>query len=117
MSIDISKLTIGEAREIAALFGLAAAPRPQSHSLVVGQNVLIRTVTLHYTGKILAITDTDIVLGDAAWIANTGRFADALKTGLASDAEVEPFPSTVVVMRGVIVDCCAWTHELPRTQK
>ena len=115
MSIDISKLTIGEAREIAALFGNVAAPRPQSHSFVLGQNVLIRTVTMHYTGRVVAITDSDIVLEDAAWIADTGRYADSLATGSLS--EIEPYSDPVAVCRGVIVDFTAWKHELPRVQK
>ena len=92
------------------------ADKPQrSHSFEIGKAYLIRTVTLHYTGRLVAVTDSDIVLENAAWIANTGRFADCLRKGILS--EVEPYPDRVVVSRDVIVDYTEWTHELPRDQK
>ncbi|CAK0747926.1 hypothetical protein CCP3SC15_1500015 [Gammaproteobacteria bacterium] len=55
------------------------------------------------------------VLEDAAWIADTGRFADCLANGSLS--EVEPFVGPVIICRGAIVDATEWTHELPRSQK
>mgnify|MGYP001106916061 CR=1 FL=1 len=86
-----------------------------SHSFEVGQTYLIRTVTMFYTGRVVAITDSDLVLEDAAWIADTGRFSDCLETGVLN--EVEPFLDKVIVARGGIVDATPWTHPLPRTQK
>ena len=75
MSLGISHVTVNELK--------------QSHSMVLGKNYLIRTVTMFYTGRLLSVTDSDIVLGDAAWIADTGRFYNCLKEGTLS--EVEPF--------------------------
>ena len=46
---------------------------------VIGQNYLIRTVTMIDTGRVTAVYEHEIVLEDAAWIADTGRFQDALK--------------------------------------
>ena len=86
-----------------------------NHSFVVGKSYLIRTVTLYYTGRLTSVTETDLLLDDAAWIADTGRFHTALKTG--SFNEVEPFVNSVVVPRGCIVDATAWPHALPREQK
>ena len=83
--------------------------------LVVGNAVLVRLVTHYYTGRIVELTDTEIVLEDAAWIADTGRFADALAKGTLN--EVEPFPGVVTLSRGAMVDATAWTHPLPREQK
>ena len=82
---------------------------------MLGEKYLIRTVTSYYTGRITAITETDLVLGDAAWIANTGRFHTVLATGLLD--EVEPFIHPVIVSRGGIIDATVWTHDLPREQK
>lgn len=79
----------------------------------VGNAVLIRTVTVYNTGRIVEITPTELVLIDAAWIADTGRFNAALVTSTA--AEAEPFPSPVAVNRGAIVDVTDWRGELPRT--
>src|SRR5574341_1053677 len=64
---------------------------------------LMLTVTMYYTGKLRQVTAQELVLTDAAWIADTGRFSEALRTGTLS--EVEPFPEgQVVIGRGAIVD-------------
>jgi hypothetical protein len=82
----------------------------------VGKNVFIRTVTMAHTGKLVKVTEHELVLEDACWIADTGRFSDFLKTGNLN--ECEPFPEgKVIIGRGAIVDCCEWKHELPRVQK
>lgn len=81
----------------------------------IGVNYLIRTVTMVDTGRLVAVTEHELVLEDAAWIADTGRFADALKT--ANFSEVEPFPSgRVIVGRGAIIDAVE-IPMLPRVQK
>ena len=80
-----------------------------------GADVLIRTVTMIYTGRVVGIDAHTIALDEAAWIADTGRFADALTTGNLS--EVEPYPDTVYVARAAVVDITFWTHDLPRVQK
>ena len=86
-----------------------------SHSYKVGENYIIRTVTFFYTGKLEAVTDTDLLLSDAAWIADTGRWADCLKTGKLN--EVEPFTEAVIIPRGVVIDATVWKHALPKDQK
>lgn len=83
--------------------------------LSVGRAVLVRTVTLYYTGRVALVKAGEVVLSDAAWIADTGRFHDALRDGTLS--EVEPFIGPVSINRGSIIDVTAWTHPLPRTQK
>lgn len=82
---------------------------------VIGEKYFIRTVTMAITGKLKKITDNEILLENGAWIASTGRFATALKTGEFD--EVEPFPGDVIVGRGAIVDACRFDFSLPREQK
>ena len=80
--------------------------------------VFIRTVTSYYTGEVLEENDLEIVLVKAAWIADTGRFAQAMATGEFS--EVEPYPDEfeVGVNRGSVTDIVRnWPHPLPRAQK
>ena len=79
--------------------------------------VFIRTVTHHYTGRLLAVFPLELVLTDAAWIAEDGRFMDAIATGEFS--EVEPYPdgAEVVIGRGAIVDATVVSWPLPRAQK
>lgn len=81
----------------------------------VGNAVFIRTVTYHYTGKIIGLTASEILLSDAAWIADSGRWANALKTG--SLTEVEPYPGPVSISRHAVVDVSDWSHKLPREVK
>ncbi len=97
------------------LLEIAGGRTSNSHSIKVGEAYLIRTVTMHYTGRVVNVTDSDIELSDAAWIADTGRFHDALKNGTLN--EVEPYVGNVFVSRGCIVDFTRWRHALPRDQK
>ena len=56
----------------------------------IGANYLIRTATMIDAGKLVAVTEHELVLEDASWIADTGRFGKALET--SSFNEVEMFP-------------------------
>jgi hypothetical protein len=81
----------------------------------VGINYLIRTVTMIDTGRLVWAGEHELVLEDAAWVADTGRFADALVS--CEFAEVEPFPSgRVIIGRGSVIDACE-IKTLPRKQK
>ena len=81
----------------------------------LGANYLIRTVTMIDTGRLVKVTEHELVLEDAAWIAETGRFMEALQSGEFN--EVEPFPDgQVIVGRGAIIDAVR-LPKLPREQK
>ncbi len=82
---------------------------------LTGHNVFIRTVTNFYTGRLASADGAWLHLEDAAWIADTGRFADALADGTL--AEVEPYPGACWVAAGAVVDVCEWYHDLPRKQR
>lgn len=90
-------------------------PQKSERPLTVGNAVFIRTVTHYYTGRIAELTEQSVVLTDAAWIADTGRFGAALVSGTLG--EIEPFPAAVEIGRGAIVDVTTWMHPLPRTVK
>jgi hypothetical protein len=82
--------------------------------LFLNKNVFVRAVTFHYTGRLTDAVDGMVVLEDAAWIGESGRWARALASGELS--EVEPYPAGRVVVGG-IVDISEWKHELPRDVK
>lgn len=91
------------------------APKKSSKN---ARKIFIRTVTYHYTGEVLEETKSEFVLVKAAWIADSGRFGEAMKTGVFS--EVEPYPDEmeVSIPKGCIVDCVRnWPHNLPRDVK
>jgi hypothetical protein len=91
----------------------------KDHPFTIGKAIVIRTVTMIQTGILKAVGEKELVLTDAAWIAETGRFADFLKHGpIDSSAEVEPFPDgEVIVGRGAIIDAMHVNWDVPRNQK
>jgi len=81
----------------------------------IGAVYLIRTVTMIEVGRVVAASKQWVILEDAAWVADTGRFADALKKWQFN--EVEPFPDGLVgVSCGSIVDFVKGKETL-RSQK
>jgi hypothetical protein len=98
----LDSMTIGEAKELAAMFG--SAPKQDNSAWEIGKIYLIRTVTMIDVGRVVSVTPQEIVLEDAAWIADTGRFHDML-TEKADPKEIEPFPEgRVIIGRGAIID-------------
>lgn len=113
--INIEELTIGEARAIAGLLGGSVAPSKATHPYVIGEIYLIRTVTMIDTGRVVRVTEQEIVLTEAAWIPDTGRFADAVQK--AEFGEVEPFPDgEIIIGRGTVIDAVRIT-KTQRSQK
>ena len=80
----------------------------------IGQKLFMRTVTYHLTGEIIAVDGDFLTLKDAAWIADSGRFSDAIRT--CEFAEVEPLPDGWRVNIASITDCGP-IDRLPREQK
>lgn len=114
MQMNIDELTIGDARELSKLFGARPFCDQGKHSFKIGTCYLIRTVTYHFIGKLVAITDTDMVLDDVCWLADSGKFSKALEIGSVDEAEA--VPDGHVICRGGIIDAAIWLHKVPGTQ-
>jgi hypothetical protein len=82
--------------------------------LKIGEQYLIRTVTMIYSGQIKAINDDEILLEKAAWVAETKRWMNSLKT--CEFNEVEPYIYDVIVFKGAILDVTK-LDKLPLEQK
>lgn len=82
---------------------------------VVGGKYFFRTVTYFATGEVESVNGNFLTLKDAAWIADTGRFRDAIMSGIL--IEVEPVEVPMFININSITDAFAWTHALPRDQK
>lgn len=80
-----------------------------------GKNYFIRTVTFYQVGTVVSVSDKFVKLKNSSWIADTGRFADAMKTGNFN--EVEPTDGIVGIGLGAIVDFFEFTQPLPTKQK
>jgi len=85
----------------------------------IGSNYFIRTVTYHYTGKLEYITDKELKLSTAAWIADDGRLSETLKNGFynSSSAEIEPYPNSILINRNCILDATIIDFNLPTEVK
>lgn len=115
--MNIEDLTIGQAKELANIFASSTTKcaYPDFNIWEIGKVYLIRTVTMIDTGKLVYVGPNELVLEDAAWIADTGRFADAVKS--AKFNEVEPFPDgRLIIGRGAIIDAVI-IEKSPRSQK
>lgn len=80
----------------------------------LGKAYFIRTVTFHLTGRVVRTAGQFLILEDAAWIADSGRFAQALSKGSLN--EVEPV-GEAIINTGSITDAFPWKHALPKEQK
>ena len=82
----------------------------------VGDCVLIRTVTMIDLGRVKAIGPDFIVLEEAGWVADTGRFSTMVETGSLNEYE-KVKTSWMLVGRGAICDVLPWLHPLPTVSK
>jgi len=116
--VNIEDLTLKQIREISALVGGQKMHTDSPYiTALIGKNVIVRTVTMIYTGKLLEVTPTDFVLVDCSWIPETDRFAQFVANG--SVRECEPYPEglPVAISRGAYLDMCELKKDLPRRQK
>lgn len=83
----------------------------------VGEKYFIRTVTYFTIGEIAAVVGQFIVFkkDTISWIADTGRFQQAINDGVLN--EVEPVSVEGGVNVNSITDYFLWKHALPRSQK
>lgn len=81
---------------------------------IVGKAYFIRTVTYHMLGKIERISGEFLVLSDASWIADSGRFNQAIAKGELSEIE---YVGDAILGIQTIVDAFPWGHKVPKESK
>ena len=112
--MNLSELKLSDLAQLVVCLGGNRAGASES-AWEIGKIYLIRTVTMIDTGKLVAVTEHELVLEDAAWVADTGRFMQAVEK--AEFGEVEPFPNgRVIVGRGSVIDAVQIKLS-PRSQK
>ena len=113
--MNIDQMTYGELKQIAAMF---QSPVSQNqHFFEIGKNYIVRTVTMIYTGKLVDVGATEIVLIDAAWIPETDRFMQFVAEGKIKECEPYPDGRRVIIGRGGLMDAVVLEKELPRSQR
>ena len=81
---------------------------------LVGKKLFLRTVTYHMLGKVEKLIGRILVLSNASWVADSGRFMNAIKDGTLD--EVEPVGNWFVNL-DTVTDFGVWKHPLPTEQK
>jgi len=80
----------------------------------IGKKLFIRTVSYHMVGEVTKRIGNFFQLKGASWVADSGRFTNAIKEGTLD--EVEPV-GVAFLNTTSIVDMFEWKHKLPRKQK
>lgn len=115
--MNIDELTYGQIKEIKSLLG-SSTPTVE-HPFEIGKPYMLRTVTHIDVGRVKAVYPTEIVITEAAWVADTGRFNEQWeKSGEDAFLEVEMFPrnNEVIVGRGALIDATK-LQALPTSSK
>ena len=86
----------------------------EDYKELVGKKLFFRTVTYHMVGRVVGLMGSFLKLTDASWVADSGRFMNAIKEGKLN--EVEPVGVAFVNLESV-VDFFPWEHDLPKSQK
>ena len=111
--MNLDNMTIGELKEINSILGNKSSN--DSH-WKLGKPYFIRTVTHHFTGNLVLVTDKELVFNKVAWIADDGRLTDALEKCEFNEVEIYP-DGEVIIGRGALIDASILKGELPKKQK
>lgn len=114
--INVDDLTLGQIKQLKLAF-LGGEEKEIQDDDLLNKNVIIRTVTMIYTGLLVGITKDEFILVDCSWIPETDRYMSFVAEGKVK--ECEPFPSglRVYVNRGALMERCELKASLPRSQK
>lgn len=81
---------------------------------LVGKKFFFRTVTYHLVGKVEKIIGNIAELSEASWVADSGRFMNAIKDGTLDEVELV---GKAFINLNSLVDFFPFNHPLPTEQK
>ena len=69
----------------------------------VGKSYFIQTVTHYYLCRLIDVTENELVITEASWVASTGRFNEFMSG--ANPSENEPYDKSgvVIIGRGALI--------------
>jgi hypothetical protein len=98
-----------------------------AYSRFLHKNVIIRGIRYHYIGYLEEITERELVLVNASWLADTGgnekyTWTDFLDKGPTSNSEIELYSvkgeqGMITINRASIQEASVWIHDLPKNKK
>ncbi len=117
--MNLDDLSIGQAKALAAMLGdkKEELPCPYAAAGLIGTNVMVRTVTMIYIGRLVSVGEHELTLMDVAWIPETGRWGKFIADGNINECEPYPNGMAVLIGRSAVIDACLWSSALPRSQK
>ncbi len=83
----------------------------------IGEPYMIRTVTMIYTGRLIKSSNNELVLVEASWIPDTGRWMSACANGTFEEVEPYPEKTEVIINRDAVLDLFKINFKLPKEQK
>lgn len=81
---------------------------------MVGKTYFFRTVTYHMVGLVTGVMGNFVLLSQATWVAESGRFMQCITEGAVN--EVEPVGCAGLNM-DTVTDFFPWVHDPFTTQK
>ena len=91
---------------------MATKKKAAAGIFAVGRKYLFRTVTYHMVGEIAGREGDFLILKNASWVADSGRFGEAAAKGTL--VEVEHLGGlTVLINAQSLTDAVEWKHPLP----
>jgi len=112
-TIEISEETLERLKD---QLGVSEYKEINSYEDLVGGKYFFRTVTYHSLGEVVKIVGKFAYLKNASWIADSGRFNEALKGNWTDNAEIEPVGNMFINL-DTVVDFFPWKHKLPTNVK
>ena len=103
-----------ETREklILSLLDIESKPQGKTEFYEIGEDYVVRTVTMIYLGKMKQELSDSLILEDCAWIPDTSRWSEFLQGKKPN--EMEPYSEDVIVYKGAILDATKMTQKIKR---
>lgn len=83
----------------------------KEHAFEVGKRYLFQTVTLYWLGTIVGITEGEIVITDAAWVADMGKASSFFGGNDPNESESLPAGKEMILSRGALVAVIEAQHK------
>ena len=77
-----------------------------------GDNVMVQTVTFFWVGQVQSVVNGYLILDNASWVADTGRFDECLDKGTLAEKCVIKKHSPRISLASVVA-VLPWTAKLP----
>lgn len=78
----------------------------------LGEDYVLRTVTMIYLGKLKSETSDALILEDCAWIPDTSRWSEFLQGKKPN--EMEPYSEDVIIYKGALLDATKMKNKIKR---